>query len=67
MALIAGLVASISADTVVASVMKFGFELTPSAHFLMWLTLPVVTFCTLAVVVSSLIKRLLVPINKAFN
>lgn len=67
MALIAGLVASLSADAVVASVMKFGFELTPSAHFVMWLTLPVVTFCTLAVVVSSLIKRLLVPINKAFN
>lgn len=67
MALIAGLVASLSADIVVASVMKFGFELTPSVHFMLWLMLPVITFCTLALVVSSLIKRLLVPINKAFN
>lgn len=67
MALVAGLVASLSADLVVASVMKFGFELTPSVHFMLWLALPVITFCTLALVVSSLIKRLLIPINKAFN
>lgn len=67
MALVAGLVASFSADLVVASVMKFGFELSPTAHFTMWLVLPLLTFCTLAAVVNSLIKRLLVPINKAFN
>ncbi len=67
MALIAGLVASFSADLVVASVMKFGFELTPTVHYTMWLVLPILTFCTLAAVVNSLIKRLLVPINKAFN
>ncbi len=67
MALIAGLVASFSADLVVASVMKFGFELSPTAHYAMWIVLPILTFCTLAAVVNSLIKRLLVPINKAFN
>jgi len=67
MALVAGLVASLSADVVVASVMKFGFELSPSVHYMMWLVLPVITFCTLAAVVNSLIRRLLVPINKAFN
>lgn len=67
MALVAGLVASFSADLVVASVMKFGFELSPTAHYAMWFVLPVLTFCTLAAVVNSLIKRLLVPINKAFN
>ncbi len=67
MALVAGLVASFSADLVVASVMKFGFELSPTAHYAMWIVLPILTFCTLAAVVNSLIKRLLVPINKAFN
>ncbi len=67
MALVAGLVASLSADLVVASVMKFGFDLPPSIHYAMWLVLPIVTFCTLAAVVNSLIRRLLVPINKAFN
>ncbi len=67
MALVAGLVASFSSDLVVASVMKFGFELSPTAHYMMWIALPILTFCTLAAVVNSLIKRLLVPINKAFN
>ena len=67
MALVAGIVAALSADVVVASVMKFGFDLSPSLHLNMWLVLPIVTFCTLAAVVNSLIKRLLVPINKAFN
>jgi len=66
-ALVAGIVAALSADVVVASVMKFGFDLSPSLHLNMWLVLPIVTFCTLAAVVNSLIKRLLVPINKAFN
>ncbi|MFV0449228.1 MAG: ABC transporter permease [Vibrio sp.] len=67
MALIAGIIAALSADVVVASVMKFGFQLSPSLHLNMWLVLPIITFCTLAAVVNSLIKRLLVPINKAFN
>jgi putative ABC transport system permease protein len=67
MALVAGIVAALSADVVVASVMKFGFDLSASLHLNMWLVLPIVTFCTLAAVVNSLIKRLLVPINKAFN
>jgi len=47
--------------------MKFGFELEPMAHYSMWLVLPLATFCTLSLVVSSLIKRLLTPINKDFN
>lgn len=67
MALIAGVVASLGSDAVVASVMKFGFELEPMVHYSMWLVLPLATFCTLSLVVSSLIKRLLTPINKEFN
>lgn len=67
MALVAGAVASLGSDAVVAGVMKFGFELDPVAHYSMWLVLPFVTFCTLALVVNSLIKRLLTPINKEFS
>ncbi|AMG02036.1 ABC transporter permease [Vibrio mimicus] len=67
MALVGGLVASLSADIVVAAVMKWGFSLTPSLHMALWFALPALTFCTLAAVVSSLLKRLLAPVNKAFS
>ena len=67
MALIAGVVASFGSELVVAGVMKFGFELSPALHLSMWLMLPLATFCTLFVVVSSLIKRLLTPVNKEFS
>ncbi len=50
-----------SADAVVAAVMKWGFSLTPSLHMALWFVLPALTFCTLAAVVSSLLKRLLAP------
>ncbi|WP_154139166.1 ABC transporter permease [Vibrio metoecus] len=67
MALVGGFVASLSADLVVAVVMKWGFSLNPSLHMVLWLALPALTFCTLAVVVSSMLKRLLAPVNKAFS
>lgn len=67
MALVAGLIATIGAEAVVGGIMSFGFNLSPSLHFSLWFALPLVTFCTLALVVNSLLKRLLVPINKDFN
>ncbi|MGY3571368.1 ABC transporter permease [Vibrio paucivorans] len=67
MALTASLVASLGAEIVVASIMKFGFELDPQIHIWLWLLLPVVAFCTLFLVVNSLINKLLTPINKAFS
>ncbi|PAR47724.1 ABC transporter permease [Vibrio metoecus] len=67
MALVGGFVATLSADLVVAAVMKWGFSLNPSLHMVLWLALPALTFCTLAVVVSSMLKRLLAPVNKAFS
>ncbi len=67
MALIAGVVASMAAEAVVAALMRYGFDLAPSWHLGIWLLLPVVTFCTLFVVVNSLMKKLLTPINKAFS
>ncbi|MGD8170460.1 ABC transporter permease [Vibrio sp. TRT 21S02] len=67
MAVVAGTIATVGAELVVAGLMHFGFELTPTLHFSLWIALPVVTFCTLILVVGSLLKRLLVPINKDFS
>ena len=67
MALVAGGIAALGAELSVAGVMNFGFELSPNAHPMLWVVLPALTFITLAVVVNSLIKRLLVPVNKDFG
>ncbi len=67
MALVAGSIAALGSELSVAGVMNFGFELQPSLHPMLWITLPVLTFITLAAVVNSLIKRLLAPVNKGFG
>ncbi|MFV0576364.1 MAG: ABC transporter permease [Vibrio sp.] len=64
MALIAGLVASFGAESSVASLMKWGFELDPVLHWGLWISLPILAFATLALVLQTLIKQLLVPVNK---
>jgi putative ABC transport system permease protein len=63
MALIAGIVASFGAELAVGSLMKFGFDLSPTFHVALWLVLPVLTFVILATVVNSLIKQLLLPVK----
>lgn len=67
MALVAGVIAIIGSEIVVGAIMIFGFELQPQMHWMLWILLPIGTFFTLALVVNSLIKRLLTPINKAFS
>ncbi|MGF1719394.1 ABC transporter permease [Vibrio kyushuensis] len=67
MALVAGVVASLGAELVVAAILKFGFELPISWHNSLWLALPLIAFCTLFVVVGSLVKTLLTPMNKEIN
>lgn len=64
MALISGFVATIAAELVVQGIMKFGFEVTTSLHYKLWLVLPILTVFTLMLVVNGLIKRLLTPIRK---
>jgi putative ABC transport system permease protein len=44
--------------------MKWGFELTPNAHPWLWLILPALSFATLGLILNTLIKRLLIPVNK---
>ncbi|MEZ9231652.1 ABC transporter permease [Vibrio amylolyticus] len=67
MALVAGTVASLGAELVVAGILKFGFELPNSWHISLWLVLPMIAFCTLFIVVNSLVKTLLTPMNKEIN
>ena len=67
LALVAGWVACIGADAVVGAIMIYGFDMQPKLHFMLWIVLPIATFAILAVVVSSLLRRLLIPLNKAFS
>ncbi|EDP60895.1 FtsX-like permease family protein [Vibrio sp. AND4] len=63
MALIASGVALFAAEVCVAAVIKYGFQLSPQIHPELWIALPTATISVLALVVMSLIKRLLTPIN----
>ncbi|TBT60204.1 FtsX-like permease family protein [Vibrio parahaemolyticus] len=63
MALVASSVAVIAAEACVAAVMKYGFDLNAQIHPELWIALPLATFVTLALVVMSLLKRLLTPVN----
>ncbi|MGP1389230.1 MAG: ABC transporter permease [Vibrio diabolicus] len=63
MALIASAVAVFAAEVCVAAVMTYGFDLNAQIHPELWIALPLATFVTLALVVMSLLKRLLTPVN----
>lgn len=63
MAVTAGLVASFGAEISVASIMHFGFELEGRIHPSLWVALPAVSFVVLAIVINSLIKKLLSPVK----
>jgi len=65
MALTAGIVASLGAEVSVAGVMNYGFELEGKIHGYLWIALPVIAFVVLALVVSSMLSRLLKPIRGA--
>lgn len=67
MGMVAGIIAVAGAELIVAAIMKWGFDLEIQLHYSLWIALPLLAFCTLGVVVNSLIKRLLIPINKAFS
>ncbi len=64
MAFVAGIIAMIGAESVVALIMHYGFELESNLHLSLWILIPIATFCTLGLVVYSYTKRMLIPINK---
>ncbi len=67
MGLVAGSIAVLGAELVVSGIMIFGFDMESQLHYPLWILLPLLAFCTLALVVNSLMKRLLIPINKDFS
>ncbi|WP_440888233.1 ABC transporter permease [Vibrio sp. WZ-1] len=63
MAIVASGVAVFAAEACVAAVMNYGFELNAQLHPELWIALPFLTFAVLALVVMSLLRRLLTPVN----
>ncbi|MGP8306788.1 ABC transporter permease [Vibrio sp. YIC-376] len=63
MALVASSVAVLASELCVAAVMVYGLDLNSQIHPELWIALPLATFVTLALVVMSLLRRLLTPIN----
>ncbi|MDR9830087.1 FtsX-like permease family protein [Vibrio sp. FNV 38] len=64
MAIVASVVATVGAEAVVALVMSFGFDLSAQWHPEVWLSLPIMTLVTLALVVQGGMRRILVPLRK---
>ncbi len=63
MALIAGMMAAAGAETVVAALLKWGFELPVQGHPWLWVVLPVLSLALVVVIIRSMIKRLLMPLK----
>jgi putative ABC transport system permease protein len=59
LSIISGLIASLAADLAVAAIIEYGFKLTPQIHWWLWIVLPCLTFVLLAMVVKSVINKLL--------
>lgn len=62
MALSAGMIAALGAETIIYSLMKWGFQLTPSLHVSLWFAVPsiaiVIVFVSLSRVISNLLRPL---------
>ncbi|WP_372881445.1 ABC transporter permease [Psychromonas sp.] len=63
MAVSAGLLAVIGAELIVFSLIKWGFELTPSLHIGMWFVLPILAMLVVFASLSSVIQQLLRPLK----
>jgi putative ABC transport system permease protein len=63
MAIAAGFVAVAGAESIVFSLLKWGFKLDPSLHPLMWFTLPFLALLVVFAGLMSVIKGLLKPLK----
>jgi putative ABC transport system permease protein len=63
MAIAAGLVAIVAAESIVFSLIKWGFKLDPSLHVGMWLILPLLAVLIVYASLISVIKELLKPLK----
>ncbi|MDO6500113.1 ABC transporter permease [Photobacterium sanguinicancri] len=63
MALIAGVMATLGAESMVAALVHFGFELTPQWHPLLWLGLPTIAVGLVLALAQSMLPKLLQPLK----
>ncbi|QUJ66799.1 FtsX-like permease family protein [Photobacterium sp. GJ3] len=64
MAVLAGGIAVVGAEALVAALIKWGFELPVSLHPGLWLVLPVLSVLLILLIISSMMKQLLRPLGK---
>ncbi|PSW13931.1 ABC transporter permease [Photobacterium sanctipauli] len=63
MAMIAGGMAALGAEAVVAALVKWGFELPVSLHPMMWLVVPLLSLLLVVLIIRSMLHELLLPIK----
>ncbi|MCW8331636.1 FtsX-like permease family protein [Photobacterium sp. SDRW27] len=63
MALIAGVMATLGAETVVATLVKWGFELPVQGHPWLWIVLPLLSLVLVVVIIRSMLRQLLLPLK----
>ncbi len=59
MALSAGVIAALGAEIVIYSLMKWGFQLTPSLHLSLWFAVPAIAVMIVFISLSRVIRKLL--------
>ncbi|MGF1764762.1 ABC transporter permease [Aliivibrio kagoshimensis] len=59
MAVIAGVMATIGAEAIVASLIKWGFEMPVQLHPTLWVSLPLIAIVLVLLIISSMLKTLL--------
>ncbi|PSU50817.1 ABC transporter permease [Photobacterium frigidiphilum] len=63
MALIAGLMAVVGAEAIVAALVKWGFEMPPQWHPMLWIMLPTAAIGLVLFIISTMLKQLLQPLK----
>lgn len=64
MAVLAGVIAVLGAEALVASLIKWGFELPVSWHPGLWLVLPLLSIVLILLIISTMMKQLLRPLGR---
>ncbi|UXI01949.1 ABC transporter permease [Photobacterium sp. TY1-4] len=63
MALLAGVMAAVGAEVVMAALMIWGFELPVQTHSVLWLVLPLLSLALVVVIIRTMIRQLLLPLR----
>ncbi|WP_299021427.1 FtsX-like permease family protein [uncultured Photobacterium sp.] len=63
MALIAGIMAAAGAETVVAALVKWGFELPLRWHPGLWFVVPLLSLALVIIIIRTIIRQLLLPLR----